>query len=202
MELGDLSETSSTDRRVHYEFPSTAGVINEKSADREEFYISSYEPGLYIFYDLEKADEERMYTEKMLDYCIELQRHTPMLLRERGSTTPVLQIEGILVQKVIVPPPPPSEDTYRRIGSFYYRGPATPFGYNFDIENYKSTFDEMAGETDEETEESDEWNDQRWSEESDEEYGKSDEEDEKSREWYERKNSIGNGDLTNGDLTK
>ncbi|MCJ1279010.1 hypothetical protein MMC21_006831 [Puttea exsequens] len=181
-ELGDLSEISGTKGQwVHYELPSTAGVMNEKPADRQEFYMSSFEPGLYIAYDLEKADEERMYTEKMLDYyCVKLQRYTPMLHRDRGSVTPVLEIEGILVQKVVVPPPPPSEDTYRRIGIFYYRGPATPFGYNFDIKNYKSTFEEMAEETDEETEEPDEWSDHGWSEESDGEY-------EESEEWYKQK---------------
>ena len=185
IELGDLSEISSTENQwVHYELPSTVGVIHEKRADREEFYRSYFDPGLYITYDFEKADKERMYTEQMLDYyCIELERHTPMLHRDRGSTTPVLEIEGILVQKVVVPPPPSSEDTYRRIGKFYYRGPAIPFGYNFDIENYKSTFEEMAEETDEETEEPeepDERSDHGWSEESDKEY-------EESEEWYEPK---------------
>lgn len=189
IELGDLSEISSTEHQwVHYELPSTAGVMKEKYADRQEFYMSSFEPGLYIAYDLEKADEDRMYTEKMLDYCcIELQRYTPMLHRDRGSTTPVREIEGILVQKVVVPPPPPSEDTYRRIGRFYYRGPATPFGYNFDTENYQSTFEEMAEESDEETEEPDEWSDHGWSEESDKEYEESDEEYEESEEWYKQK---------------
>ncbi|MCJ1409347.1 hypothetical protein MMC19_003426 [Ptychographa xylographoides] len=170
IKLGDLSEISNTKHRwVHHKLPFTAGVMNERRADRQEFCLSSFESGLYIAYDLEKADEERMYTEKKLDYyCIELQRYTPMLHRDRSSTTPMLEIEGILVQKVVVSPPSPSEDTYRRIGKFYYRGPATPFGYKFDIEKYKSTFEEFAEETDKETEEPDEWSDHGWREQSEE----------------------------------
>ena len=174
IELGNLSEISSTeDSYIHYELPSSTGITHLKRTDTKEFILQSFETGLYIAYDFEEADVEKMYTEKILDYyCVELQRYIPMLDRD---TTPVLEIEGILVQKVLVPPPSPSEDTYRRIGTFYYRGPATPLGYDFDIEKYQSTFEEKIEEIDEENEES---------EEADEESEEADEESEETEKKY------------------
>lgn len=115
-----------------------------KDTSSREIVSESFEIGLYLAYYLVETDVETIFTDKMLDYyCIELQRFFPMLDRD---ASPVLEIEGILVQKVPIPPPP-SEETYRRIGTFYYRGPATIIGYSFDVERYRSTFEEEGEET-------------------------------------------------------
>ena len=138
IKLGDLYEIGRTAIMgyVHWKLPSTTGVIDLKDTSSSEFAFDfSFKLGLYLTVD--ETDTERIFTDKMLDYyCIELLRFFPMLKRD---ASPVMEVQGILVQKVPIPPPP-SEEAYRRIGMFYYRGPATIFGYSFDAEKYWSTF--------------------------------------------------------------